>query len=45
MTGDEDEIAAELSAPVLGALDGAVDLVESLLHDLTAPHTTEVRPP
>jgi hydrogenase maturation protease len=45
MTGDEDEIAAELSAPVLGALDAAVDLVESLLDDLTVPHTTEVRPP
>ena len=45
MTGDEDEIAAELSAPVLGALDAAVDLVDSLLHDLTAPHTSEVRPP
>jgi hydrogenase maturation protease len=45
MTGDEEEIAAELSAPVLGALDAAVDLVESLLDDLTAPHTSEVRPP
>jgi hydrogenase maturation protease len=45
MTGDEDEIAAELSDPVQGALDAAVDLVESLLDDLIAPHTTEVRPP
>ncbi|MCW3046072.1 MAG: hydrogenase maturation protease [Solirubrobacterales bacterium] len=45
MTGDEEEIAAELSDPVEGALDAAVDLVESLLDDLTAPHTSEVRPP
>jgi hydrogenase maturation protease len=45
MTGDEEEIAAELSDPVEGSLDAAVDLVESLLDDLTAPHTSEVRPP
>jgi hypothetical protein len=35
MTGDEEEIVMELSAPVTAALDQAVEIVESLLEDLT----------
>jgi hypothetical protein len=35
MTGDEDEIVAELSDPVRGALDEAPALVAALLADLT----------
>ena len=35
MTGDEEEIVMELSAPVIAALDQAVAIVESLLEDLT----------
>jgi hydrogenase maturation protease len=35
MTGDEEEIVMELSAPVTAALDQAVAIVESLLEDLT----------
>jgi hydrogenase maturation protease len=34
MTGEEDEVAAELSPPVRVALEPAVELVESLLHEL-----------
>ena len=37
MTGEEDEIAAELSTPVRAALDPAIELVESLLHELVTP--------
>ena len=43
MTGEEEDVVAELSPPVLAALDAGVELVESLLDDLTtAPE--EVRP-
>jgi hydrogenase maturation protease len=35
MTGEEDEVVAELSPPVQAALEPAVALVESLLHELT----------
>jgi len=38
MTGDEDEVVADLSEPVRAALDDGVRLVVSLLEDLT---TTE----
>jgi len=43
MTGEEDEVVAELSAPVSAALDGAVALVHELLVDLTgqAPKAPE----
>jgi len=34
MTGDEDEVVSELSPQVRGALDEAVQLVESLLDEL-----------
>jgi Ni,Fe-hydrogenase maturation factor len=40
MTGDEPDIIAELSPPVLGALDEAVRLAESTIDELT---TQEVR--
>ena len=33
MTGDEDEVVAELSGPVRGALDAAVELVETLVKE------------
>jgi hydrogenase maturation protease len=36
MSGEEEDLVAELSEPVRAALDGAVRLVESLLRDLTA---------
>ncbi|UGS37009.1 hydrogenase maturation protease [Capillimicrobium parvum] len=36
MTGDEDELVGELSAPVRAALPAAEELVRSLLADLTA---------
>jgi len=36
MTGEEDEVVAQLSAPVRAALDEGVRLVEELLADLTA---------
>jgi hydrogenase maturation protease len=39
MTGDEDDIVAQLSEPVLAALGPAVQLVESLLADI---HQEEV---
>jgi hydrogenase maturation protease len=35
MNGDEEEIVGELSEPVLAAVDGAVELVEDLLGELT----------
>jgi hydrogenase maturation protease len=44
MTGEEDEIAAELSAPVRAALDAAVPLVQDLIAELTTAQATEVRP-
>ena len=34
MTGDEEELVGELSEPVRASLDGAVELVESLVGDL-----------
>jgi hypothetical protein len=37
MTGDEEEIVAELSEPMRAALDPAVKLVESLLQDIRNP--------
>jgi hydrogenase maturation protease len=43
MSGDSDDVVAELSPPLLAALDAGVELVESLLAELTsAPE--EVRP-
>jgi hydrogenase maturation protease len=45
MTGDEEDVVAELSAPVQAALDAGVELVESLLLELTSTEETEVRPP
>jgi hydrogenase maturation protease len=36
MTGEEDEIVAQLSEPVRAALDPAVQLVQSLLEDINA---------
>jgi len=45
MTGDEDDLLAELSEPVRGALPAAVQLVEELLAELaTPPATEEARP-
>ena len=35
MTGEEDEVVAELSAPVRAALDAGVEVVETLLQELT----------
>jgi hypothetical protein len=35
MTGEEEDVVAELSEPVRAALDPAVKLVESLLADIT----------
>jgi hydrogenase maturation protease len=43
MTGDEEDVVAELSAPVRAALDEAVALVVSLLDDLTSAHQPEGR--
>jgi hydrogenase maturation protease len=42
MTGEEEDVVAELSPPVLAALDAGVELVESLLAELTSPE--EVSP-
>jgi hydrogenase maturation protease len=36
MSGDSDDVVAELSPPVLAALDAGVELVESLLGELTS---------
>jgi hydrogenase maturation protease len=44
MTGAEPDVVAELSPPVLAAVDAGVELVESLLRELTSPDPTEVRP-
>ena len=45
MTGEEEDVRAELSPPVRAALDDAVELVESLLRDLTSSANEEVRRP
>ena len=45
MSGDEEDVVAELSAPVRAALDEAVALVESLLAELTTDHRPEGRRP
>lgn len=42
MTGDEEELVDDLSEPVQVALDGAVELVESVLADLLAEAETRV---
>ena len=44
MTGEEEDVVAELSAPVRAALEPGVELVESLLRELTSPAPKEVRP-
>jgi hypothetical protein len=45
MTGEEDEIVAQLSEPVRAALDPAVRLVQSLLADIRAAdiRTADIR--
>jgi hydrogenase maturation protease len=43
MSGDEEDIVGELSEPVRAALDGAVELVESLVVELTSAERTERR--
>jgi Ni,Fe-hydrogenase maturation factor len=45
MSGDEEDVVAELSAPVGAALDEAVALVGSLLAELTTDHQPEGRRP
>jgi hydrogenase maturation protease len=45
MTGEEDEIVADLSEPVRAALDHAVTLVRSLLRDLTSGDSEEESQP
>jgi hydrogenase maturation protease len=45
MSGDEEDVVAELSAPVGAALDEAVALVGSLLAELTTDHQPEGRKP
>jgi len=35
MTGEEDEVVAELSAPVRGAIDEAVRMVQALIEERT----------
>ena len=37
MTGEEEDVVAELSVPVRTALDDGVEMVESLLRELTSP--------
>jgi len=44
MTGEEDEVVTELSAPVQAAVDEGVQFVESLLRELTHTSRQEVRP-
>jgi hydrogenase maturation protease len=44
MTGDEEDVVAELSPPVRAALDGGVELVESLLRELAHTSRQEVGP-
>ena len=41
MTAEDDEIVGELTEPVRAALDEAVELVESLLEELTSDHEEE----
>ena len=41
MSGEEEDVVGELSAPVLAAVDEAVGLVESLLDELSAQKTQE----
>jgi hydrogenase maturation protease len=43
MTGEEEDVVAELSEPVRAALEPGVELVESLLLELTSTEETEVR--
>ena len=43
MTGEEEDVVAELSPPLLAALDAGVELVESLLRELTSDRE-EVEP-
>jgi hypothetical protein len=38
---DDEELVGELSDPVAAAVDGAVELVESLLADLMTPDDSE----
>ena len=45
MSGDEEDVVAELSAPVRNALDEAVALVQTLLAELTTDHRPEGRRP
>ncbi|MEA2227940.1 MAG: hydrogenase maturation protease [Solirubrobacteraceae bacterium] len=45
MSGDEEDIVAEISEPVRAALDEGVRLVESLLEDLTTSPSEEGRAP
>jgi hydrogenase maturation protease len=44
LTGEEEDVVAELSEPVRAALEPGVNLVESLLLELTSTEETEVRP-
>jgi hypothetical protein len=41
---DEDVVVAELSEPVRAAIDAGVELVDSLLRELTAPEPEEDPP-
>jgi hydrogenase maturation protease len=45
MTGEEEDVVAEISEPVRAALDEGVRLVESLLEDLTTSPSEEGRAP
>jgi Ni,Fe-hydrogenase maturation factor len=40
MTGDEEDVVGELSEPVRAAVDGAVELVESLVGELSSEKAT-----
>ncbi len=44
MSAEDEEIVAELTEPVRGSLDRAVELLESLLSDLTTPNEREALP-
>ncbi|MEA2254930.1 MAG: hydrogenase maturation protease [Solirubrobacteraceae bacterium] len=44
MTGEEEEVVVDMSEPVRAAMDEAVRLVESLLHDLTRNPAIEEHP-
>jgi hypothetical protein len=44
MTSDDEDIVAQLSEPVLAALDPAVKLVESLLDDIAGQTTSKEVP-